>query len=193
MVASEHVSGLHSLQHCSWASVLFDLYSVGINLLYVNVQRYDPDPMTQAAAASMMGSKLVADSGSKVCPVDETQLAEKLMEIESENPSGMRKRCGKESQNGAIKSGGASDVDHSDGSQHSEEIEVAGFMDGQLVVNHYDSASTMQDCGWIARITSLLVDEDHTESCPLICGNCRKHNGNTGNSSSLLSNNALCD
>lgn len=158
-------------------------------MLTLRVQRYDPDPMSQAAAASIFGSKSIASSDSQASGADETQRSQKSNAIESGSPTtGLRKRQGKGSQNRDGESGGASDVDHSDATPHNGGMEVEGFVNGQIIVDHYDCTAVIEDCGWIARITSLLVSEDHTESCPLICGNCHKHNGNTESTSALFYN-----
>ncbi|KAI4376377.1 hypothetical protein MLD38_014146 [Melastoma candidum] len=141
------------------------------------IQRYDPDPMTQAAAASIFGSKSVANSDFQASATDETLLTRKSNAFESGNPIGLRKRPVGGYPNRDGESGGSSDADHSDLTPHDAEMEVDEFINGQIIVDHYDSTAVIEDCGWITRITSLLVGEDHTESCPLICGNCHKHNG----------------
>ncbi|KAI4379710.1 hypothetical protein MLD38_005972 [Melastoma candidum] len=141
------------------------------------IQRYDPDPMTQAAAASIFGSKSVANSDSQASATDETLLARKSSAVESGNPIGLRKRPVKGSPKRDGESGGSSHADHSEITPRDAEMEVEEFINGQIIVDHYDSTAAIEDCGWITRITSLLVGEDRTESCPLICGNCHKHNG----------------
>lgn len=48
--------------------------------------------------------------------------------------------------------------------------------EGQKYVEHYRGPDTNEN-GWIARLASMLVGEDPSQSYALICGNCRMHNG----------------
>ncbi|KAL0382886.1 UNVERIFIED_CONTAM: hypothetical protein Scaly_0575900 [Sesamum calycinum] len=117
------------------------------------VQRYDPDPAAKAAAATVLASKLGADSGLKVFVGEESK---------SNAPTGramMWKLRGL--------------VHYETGRLPSQKL-----VQDQLVVEHYPQGGLgTQDGGWIARLAALLVGEDPTQSYALICGNCHMHNG----------------
>ncbi|CAL5346615.1 unnamed protein product [Camellia sinensis] len=143
------------------------------------IQRYDPDPAAKAAAATVLASKLGADSGLKLYVGDESNLnpTAKSNDVELVQSSGLRNR----KQLHTRSSSAGSTV-----SQHSNEellhntagIEGADTSNcNQLVVEHHQPGSTTHDGGWIARIAALLVGEDPTQSYALICGNCHMHNG----------------
>ncbi|XP_010273203.1 PREDICTED: uncharacterized protein At2g24330-like [Nelumbo nucifera] len=143
------------------------------------IQRYDPDPAAKAAAATVLASKLGADSGLKLYVGDsESKInvaSVSSNDIELVQSSGLRNR--KKPQ---VRSGSAVSMMMNqpiDETQH--DLGVAGAespMQNQMVVQHHPR-STMQDGGWIARIAALLVGEDPTQSYALICGNCHMHNG----------------
>ncbi|KAI3435236.1 uncharacterized protein J3R85_006344 [Psidium guajava] len=137
------------------------------------IQRYDPDPAAKAAAASVLASKLGADSGLKVFLGDESQSVPstgKSNDVELVQSSGLRNR--KELHNRAS-SEGSTITRQSDGGTPTSAAEHE-----QLVVDHYHSDGlSMQNNGWIARLAALLVGEDPTQSYALICGNCHMHNG----------------
>ncbi|KAG2691665.1 hypothetical protein I3760_08G018000 [Carya illinoinensis] len=141
------------------------------------IQRYDPDPAAKAAAATVLASKLGADSGLKLYVEDESRFnapTGKSNDTELVQTGGLRNR--KQVHTSSNSSGGTS-LHHSDeetplseGTQTSEH--------NHLVVSHsYPQESATQDGGWIARIAALLVGEDPTQSYALICGNCHMHNG----------------
>lgn len=140
------------------------------------MQKYDPDPAAKAAAASVLASKLGADSGLKVFLGDESQsnahAKGKSSDIELQQSSGLRKRNQSNARSPGTNVGLYSDKEMlqnqvSENSSH-----------GQLVVEHHNPAALGgQDGGWIARIAALLVGEDPTQSYALICGNCHMHNG----------------
>lgn len=141
------------------------------------IQKYDPDPAAKAAAASVLASKLGADSGLKMFLGDESQLnpygTGKSSDVELQQSSGLRKR----NQSNARSTGGNVAQQHSDkeippyaGNEVSE--------NSPLVVEHLNPAALgAQDGGWIARIAALLVGDDPAQSYALICGNCHMHNG----------------
>lgn len=144
------------------------------------MQRYDPDPAAKAAAASVLASKLGADSGLKVYLGDEPKInvaTGKSNDVEVLQSSGLRNRKQLHTRSS---SAGSNPLHHSDEetsrsvvSQHPQTSEH-----NNLVVNHHNpQGSTMNDGGWIARIAALLVGEDPTQSYALICGNCHMHNG----------------
>lgn len=144
------------------------------------IQRYDTDPAAKAAAATVLASKLGADSGLKVYVGDESSGAQtgKTKDVEPVQSSGLRNR--KQVQSRSTSPGttapnnsdqqlvGSGKIVQSRMSEHNQVV----------VVEHYQSqSSTTNDGGWIARIAAILVGEDPTQSYALICGNCRMHNG----------------
>ncbi|XP_030475049.1 uncharacterized protein At2g24330-like [Syzygium oleosum] len=137
------------------------------------IQRYDPDPAAKAAAATVLASKLGADSGLKVFVGDESQSVAstgKSNDVELAQSSGLRNR--KELHTRAS-SEGSTMTRQSDGGTPTSAAEHE-----QLVVDHYyPDASSIQNNGWIARLAALLVGEDPMQSYALICGNCHMHNG----------------
>ncbi|KAL5558284.1 hypothetical protein UlMin_034495 [Ulmus minor] len=145
------------------------------------IQRYDTDPAAKAAAATVLASKLGADSGLKLFMEDETKAqvpTAKSNDVELVQSGGLRNR--KQAQHNSSSSAGNSPLHHSDeGTPHS--IGSDGpytTQNDQLVVNHhFPQGPSPNDGGWIARIAALLVGEDPTQSYALICGNCHMHNG----------------
>ncbi|PWA84671.1 hypothetical protein CTI12_AA157010 [Artemisia annua] len=143
------------------------------------IQKYDPDPAAKAAAASVLASKLGADSGLKVFLGDESQqnpyATGKSGDAELQQSTGLRKR----NQSNTRSSGSNAGQQSAKEVAQYEENEVSeNSPHGQLVVNHHNATSLgAQDGGWIARIAALLVGEDPTQSYALICGNCHMHNG----------------
>lgn len=144
------------------------------------MQRYDPDPAAKAAAATVLASKLGADSGLKVYVGDEDKLnsATRMSnDVEFVQASGLRNRKPGHTRSS---SAGSSPVLHRDEgmlcSAQSESLQTA--QEKPLVVEHQNpQGSALQEGGWIARLAALLVGEDPTESYALICGNCHMHNG----------------
>ncbi|KAI3828214.1 hypothetical protein L1987_02311 [Smallanthus sonchifolius] len=136
------------------------------------IQKYDPDPAAKAAAASVLASKLGADSGLKVYLGDETHQhfsegTGKSHDVEPVTSSGLRKRNTSEAT-----SKGGNDMEMY---QHAEK-EISPH--NEVVVEHHNpKAFGSQDGGWIARLAQLLVGEDPSQSYALICGNCHMHNG----------------
>lgn len=144
------------------------------------MQRYDPDPAAKAAAATVLASKLGADSGLKVYVGDDSKSTTtgKSSDVEIvPSTGGLRNR--KQSQTRA------SNADNTALHPLEEEmLRQTGFdaadvsQQSQLVVEHRDPTSAITtDGGWLARIAALLVGEDPTQSYALICGNCHMHNG----------------
>ncbi|PIN01227.1 hypothetical protein CDL12_26264 [Handroanthus impetiginosus] len=144
------------------------------------IQRYDPDPAAKAAAATVLASKLGADSGLKVSLGDDSNLnvpTGKSNDVEVARTTGLRHR--KQSRSKSSSTEGAP-------MHHSEEgmLSHAGWegadmsQQDPLVVEHHPQAGlNPRDGGWIARLAALLVGEDPTQSYALICGNCHMHNG----------------
>ena len=156
-------------------------------LIAIQMQRYDPDPAAKAAAATVLASKLGADSGLKVYVGDESTKLNapstgKSNDVELVQSSGLRNRK-------QLHPRSSSPTESTKLLQHSAEEEAlhntspvndgseTSSMHNQLVVDHYNPGSAAQDGGWIARIAALLVGEDPTQSYALICGNCHMHNG----------------
>lgn len=142
------------------------------------MQRYDSDPAAKAAAATVLASKLGADSGLQVYVEDEAKLnipTGKSNDVELVQMSSLRNRKQVHTRSS---SAGSASAFHSD-----EEMLGAAQGEGlpehnELVFEHDNlQASTVHDGGWIARLAALLVGEDPTQSYALICGNCHMHNG----------------
>lgn len=149
------------------------------------MQRYDPDPAAKAAAATVLASKLGADSGLKVYMGDDARynpLSRTSSDVENMQSSGLRKRKQPFSRSVSRSSSAESAAFHQ---LREEMMQYTGPEDtempdkhNQLVVEHQNPSSfNAPDGGWIARIAALLVGEDPTQSYALICGNCHMHNG----------------
>ncbi|KAI7730436.1 hypothetical protein M8C21_025381 [Ambrosia artemisiifolia] len=140
------------------------------------IQKYDPDPAAKAAAASVLASKLGADSGLKVLLKDELQQHDSEAtgtshDAELLKSSGLRKRITSD----AATSKGGSDMEMI---QHVENDTSEVYPYNQVFVEHHKpTAFGSEDGGWFARLAQLLVGEDPTQSYALICGNCHMHNG----------------
>ncbi|KAL6958982.1 hypothetical protein U1Q18_051171 [Sarracenia purpurea var. burkii] len=148
------------------------------------IQRYDPDPAAKAAAATVLASKLGADSGLKVYVGDESNKLNvatgKSNDVEFVRSSGVRNRKQLHTRSGSVT--GSTVLEQSEVEE--EMLHNIGSVGpgtsehNQLVVEHdHPGSKTTHDGGWIARIAALLVGEDPTESYALICGNCHMHNG----------------
>ncbi|KAK9078204.1 hypothetical protein SSX86_002261 [Deinandra increscens subsp. villosa] len=139
------------------------------------IQRYDPDPAAKAAAASVLASKLGADSGLHLF-VDESLLNQhdigKSSDVEFMQSGGLRRRNPSE-----CRSPGSTLAQ--DGGFQYAGSEVSDLsLANELAVEHQNHvAMSPQDSGWMARLAALLVGEDPTQSYALICGNCHMHNG----------------
>jgi hypothetical protein len=145
--------------------------------LYEHVQKYDLDPAAKAAAASVLASKLGADSGLKIHLGEEPNLdAAVVMSKNAEIlPSdGLRNR--KQPNVRGSRTGSTTAVHTS--AQGAESSLGGGLENAQppRVVEHYQGSGA-SDGGWIAKIAALLVGEDPSQSYALICGNCHMHNG----------------
>ncbi|XP_050206211.1 uncharacterized protein At2g24330-like [Mercurialis annua] len=141
------------------------------------IQRYDPDPAAKAAAATVLASKLGADSGLKVVLGDEPKHSiptGKSNDVEIAQARGLRNR--KKMHSKSNSAGNSPVHNSSEELLQSEGLQTSEH--NQLIVEHHNpQASAMQDGGWIARLAALLVGEDPTQSYALICGNCHMHNG----------------
>ncbi|KAL1813035.1 hypothetical protein ACET3Z_023100 [Daucus carota] len=144
------------------------------------IQRYDPDPAAKAAAATILASKLGADSGLKLYMGDDSKLnpsTGKSSDVENVQSSGLRNR---KQQLSRSSSGSSAVMQQLEGEmmQHAATEGSDMARHDQMVVEHENPTFLQaQDGGWIARIAALLVGEDPTQSYALICGNCHMHNG----------------
>ncbi|OIV97766.1 hypothetical protein TanjilG_12523 [Lupinus angustifolius] len=145
------------------------------------IQRYDPDPAAKAAAATVLASKLGADSGLKVYMGDESNLGAAMAknnDAELMQSTGLRNRRHVQSRS---TSPGTSTPNYSDqqlvGSSGTDQTRTSDHNQLLVVEHHEPQSSTTQDGGWIGKLAALLVGEDPTQSYALICGNCHMHNG----------------
>ncbi|KAJ1420139.1 Ubiquitin-specific peptidase 48 [Sesbania bispinosa] len=145
------------------------------------IQRYDSDPAAKAAAATVLASKLGADSGLKVYLGDESNPSApmgKSNDVELVQSTGLRNR---KQVNSKSTSPGTATPNVADqqlvGSGGTDQTQTSEYNQLVVVDHHQPQSSTTQDGGWIARIAALLVGEDPTQSYALICGNCHMHNG----------------
>ena len=150
------------------------------NLRYFLYQRFDPDPAARAAAATILASKLGADSGLKVYVGDESHLdpaTGKSNDMEIKHSQGLRNR--KQPNAKRSVAGTTSSTHHSDNeSNHSGTSEGTTEQNQQMAFEHFNPQGyAAHDGSWISRIAALLVGEDPTQSYALICGNCHMHNG----------------
>lgn len=145
------------------------------------MQRYDPDPAAKAAAATVLASKLGADSGLRVHLGDDPNLnpsTGKSSDVQvATTSSGLRHRMKSNSRTGSTES--APVLHPEEGMLSHAGSEGANVsQQQQLIVEHHPQAGmSSTDGGWIARLAALLVGEDPTQSYALICGNCHMHNG----------------
>ncbi|GFP79928.1 uncharacterized protein at2g24330 [Phtheirospermum japonicum] len=144
------------------------------------IQRYDTDPAAKAAAATVLASKLGADSGLKVYLGDDSNPnapTGKSNDVELASTSGLRHRKQPHSKTSSTESGSLNHPE--EGMLSPDGFEGADvFQQHQLVVEHHPQTGlSSNDGGWIARLAALLVGEDPTQSYALICGNCHMHNG----------------
>ncbi|KAI7734303.1 hypothetical protein M8C21_011672 [Ambrosia artemisiifolia] len=158
-----------------WPDHLLLLKGQMVNTSFIWLQKYDPDPAAKAAAASVLASKLGADSGLKVLLKDELQqhypeATGTSHDAEVLKSSGLRKRITSDAT-----SKGGSDMEMI---QHVENDTSEVYPYNQVFVEHHKpTAFGSEDGGWFARLAQLLVGEDPTQSYALICGNCHMHNG----------------
>ncbi|XP_050366871.1 uncharacterized protein At2g24330 [Argentina anserina] len=144
------------------------------------IQKYDADPAAKAAAATVLASKLGADSGLRFHVGDESKAnasSGRSRDVELAHSGELRNR--KTGLTRSTSTGSAQmlyseqETPHTVGSENPQTAKP-----GQLVVAHQNPQSyATQDGNWIARLAALLVGEDPTQSYALICGNCHMHNG----------------
>ncbi|RCV14944.1 hypothetical protein SETIT_3G019200v2 [Setaria italica] len=141
------------------------------------IQRYDLDPAAKAAAATVLASKLGADSGLRVFLGDESSRDAALGKINDNNlgqPTGLRQRKSAHLSNGTGQTNSSEPFDGSNVYDGNEEGSPG--TPNQRTVEHFRGPAG-NDGGWLARVAALLVGEDPTQCYALICGNCHMHNG----------------
>ncbi|XP_031487971.1 uncharacterized protein At2g24330-like isoform X1 [Nymphaea colorata] len=146
---------------------------------YLKMQRYDTDPAAKAAAATVLASKLGADSGLKVMVGDEPKLDlphGKSSDIEVVQSTGLRNRKAPH-----LRSNSGGSVVSQDAHEETPRMSDIGGQQfspqSQAIAVTHHQRSTASDGGWIARLAAMLVGEDPTQCYALICGNCHMHNG----------------
>ncbi|KAG6424181.1 hypothetical protein SASPL_114594 [Salvia splendens] len=144
------------------------------------IQRYDPDPAAKAAAATVLASKLGADSGLKVYLGDDQShvaTAGKSNDVEVAATTGLRNRRQSHSRTYSTESGFTEHPEEAMLSPSGVDDVGMSHQHPTVVEHHPQSGPNAHDGGWIARVAALLVGEDATQSYALICGNCHMHNG----------------
>ena len=145
-------------------------------------QRYDLDPAAKVAAATVLASKLGAETGLKVYLGDNSKTDPSpgsQRDEEEVRSEGMRNR---KRAHRSTQSTGTSNLQPNPGiiePPPPPPVPVGGNSAPSqfpTFVEHYQSTGS-DDGSWIARIAAMLVGEDPTQSYALICGNCRRHNG----------------
>ncbi|CAK8570087.1 unnamed protein product [Lathyrus sativus] len=145
------------------------------------IQKYDTDPAAKAAAATVLASKLGAESGLKLHMADESKSGAptgKTNNVELVQSGGLRNRKQGQAQSTTL---GTTAPNHPDqqsvASRGTDQTQTHTQKQVVVVEHHQPQSSTKYDGGWIAQIAALLVGEDPKQSYALICGNCYMHNG----------------
>ncbi|KAL0907785.1 hypothetical protein M5K25_022221 [Dendrobium thyrsiflorum] len=129
------------------------------------IQRYDLDPAAQIAAATVLASRLGAESGLNVHIGDDptkTTSTTKSSGIEQVQSGVSRQRKQSSAKKGTTQ---LPEIPNDVGSNPKGHIAAAP---GQMVVEHYKASGTT-DGGWVGRIAALLVGEDPSHCYALIC------------------------
>ncbi|GJN02309.1 hypothetical protein PR202_ga19648 [Eleusine coracana subsp. coracana] len=135
------------------------------------IQKYDFDPAAKAAAASVLASKMGAETGLKVSMGDEAK-----SDLTQARSSNVEVQNRKETKGKGSSQGSTRNV-HTQQDTFNESVSAdMEAMQPSIVVGH-DQGSGISAGGWIAKIATLLVGEDPSQSYALICGNCHMHNG----------------
>ncbi|XP_057425461.1 uncharacterized protein At2g24330-like isoform X2 [Lotus japonicus] len=145
------------------------------------IQRYDTDPAAKAAAATVLASKLGADSGLKVHVRDESMSSAPTgttNDAEHVQSSGLRSRKQVHSRS---TSPGTTAPNYSDQQLvGSGGVNLSHTVQNELVVvGHHKPQSSTHNGGWIARIAALLVGLARKEEFPFItyyCPHCHALN-----------------
>lgn len=161
------------------------------------IQQYDPDPAAKAAAASILASKLGAESGLKLAYAAGLASKDDLAaqgvnagatpnegaatEREAADSVGLRQRRPGQQRRGNV--GPASSRGTLPGMEgFAKEDIVPGGMGTSEVWDEQGMdvkppRNRASDGGWVARLAAMLVGEDPTQCYALICKNCHAHNG----------------
>ncbi|XP_024395040.1 uncharacterized protein At2g24330 [Physcomitrium patens] len=160
------------------------------------IQQYDPDPASKAAAASILASKLGAESGLKLALAAGLTSTEDLdaqrksqgapnqqgnrLDGEVMHPTGLRNR---RSQHRSQVAGPDASQGMSQMEAFSRENNIPGDMGRASEVWEEQGMDVRgpprnpSNGGWIARLAAMLVGEDPTQCYALICKRCHAHNG----------------
>ncbi|KAM0945239.1 putative Lunapark domain-containing protein [Dioscorea sansibarensis] len=141
------------------------------------IQRYDLDPAAKAAAATVLASKLGADSGLKMFLGDEKKPNAPLgksSDVEPVQSTGLRNRKPSHTRSHSTGSTGMLHFSEEATNELEAESEEAAFQN--KMVEHYRGPPPT-DGSILSRLVAFLVGEDPAQSYALICGNCRMHNG----------------
>ncbi|KAJ0966822.1 hypothetical protein J5N97_023739 [Dioscorea zingiberensis] len=142
------------------------------------IQRYDLDPAAKAAAATVLASKLGADSGLNFLVGDESIPSSpmgKSNDVELSQSTGLRNRKSSNFKSHSPRDTGNTQLTDV---ETINEYEAEGKETGvqhQKMVEHYRGPPN--DSGILSGLLNFLVGDDPTHSYALICGNCRIHNG----------------
>ncbi|KAG6470266.1 hypothetical protein ZIOFF_071331 [Zingiber officinale] len=137
--------------------------------------RYDLDPAAKAAAATVLASKLGADSGLKLQVGDEiSDPSGKSHDVELLQSSGLRNR--KPSHVIAPNAGSNTTSELIDEAFNEFATNPRISSPKQRVVEPF-KASVFSEGSWLSRLAALLVGEDPTQCYALICAHCHMHNG----------------
>lgn len=167
--------------------------NTNIDFAYVLRQKYDLDPAAKAAAASVLASKLGAESGLKIA-LQAADLLEKEQtgkvsssgksnDMEVADSSGIRKRRNPSSQGDPRSSMALSNL-QGQGRQPDRMDMVLRDNTGDRDIDAWEHEREVEhhrarpnEGGWIARFAAMLVGEDPSQCYALICGKCHMHNG----------------
>lgn len=141
------------------------------------IQRYDLDPAAKAAAATVLASKLGADSGLNFLVGDEnnpTAPMGKSNDAELLQSTGLRNRKPSNIKTHSPRSTGNTQLADETTNVHNTEGKE-GTVYQQKIVEHYTGSP--KDSGLFSGLLNFLVGDDPTHSFALICGNCHMHNG----------------
>ncbi|THU63899.1 hypothetical protein C4D60_Mb01t20700 [Musa balbisiana] len=141
------------------------------------IQRYDLDPAAKAAAASVLASKLGADSGLRFHVGDESNVGAsgKSYDAELVQSAGLHNRKPSQARGHGTGSSTTSEFIDETLNEYIADTQEIGSPN-QRVVERL-KGSTLGDRGWLARVAALLVGEDPTQCYALICAHCHMHNG----------------
>ncbi|RWW75854.1 hypothetical protein BHE74_00016090 [Ensete ventricosum] len=147
-----------------------------IVLLSVILERYDLDPAAKAAAASVLASKLGADTGLRFHVGDESNVSAsgKSYDAELVQSAGLSNRKPSQARGHSIGSGTTSEFIDETLNEYVADTQEIGSPNQRVVERLRGSA--LSDRGWLARVAALLVGEDPTQCYALICAHCHMHN-----------------